>query len=147
MPDINKLEQWKQTRQKPDPNPNTRTIVSSATRRQVHSSPTKPSRRTSGRGTSGSLSQPTNAPSSCWLTSRSEVYLSASASHRVGTTGRGFCGVETPRNSRPPSGSVYGVRGHEQGSSVCGRGAGIGGCGRRVNLCISWPWSGSIIGW
>jgi hypothetical protein len=39
--------------------------------------------------------------SSCCSTLTSEVFPATIASRRVGTTGRGFCGVTSPKNSNP----------------------------------------------
>jgi len=157
---MNRLQQRKLQRREPDPNPN-------AMRGQVICSPTEPSGRsscrgtsgratlgrgtlgrgTSGRRTSGILSPPAHFPSSCCSTSTSDMFPPDSGSCRVRAPGRCFCGGTRPKNSSPLRVWVSGVRGRGRGSGVCSRGAGAGGCGRGVCSRISWPCSGSTVGW
>jgi len=116
VPEMNRLQQKKLTRQEPDPTPNATTIASSATLGLIHSSPTEPSGRasekqtlgrgiqgsgtlvsgTSWSGTLGRLSPPADSPSSCWSILTSEVFPGASASIRVCAAARGFCGLTRP---------------------------------------------------
>jgi len=161
---MNRLQQRILAAQEPDSNPN-------ATRGLVYSSPAKPSTRASGRGTSGRgttsretsrrersgkrtsaigtlgrLLPPADSPSSCCSISTSEVFPAAPTSRRVGTTGRGFWGVRSPKNCSPLRVWVSGVRGHGGGSGVCGHGAGTVGCGHAVCSPITWPSSRCTVG-
>jgi len=151
MPEINRSEHSKQTRQEPETHLKATTITSLATRGLVHSPPTGPSGDASGKGlsgrrTSGSLSPPADSPNSCWSASTSTVFPAAWASSSVGTTGWCFCGVTSPKNSSTTRGCVPRVHGHGQASGVCSHGAVARGCGHGVCSRISLCCSGSVIG-
>ena len=135
VPEMNRLQHRKLTRQEHDSNTN-------ATRGLVHSSPTEPSGRASGRGTSGRgtsgrgrsgrLSPPADSPSSCCSTSTSEVFPAASASRRVGA-GRWarFLRRHKPQKLQPTEGMS------RQSSWSWGRLRELCPWGRRHRL---WPW-------
>jgi len=143
MPEINRLEQRKWTRQEPDPNPNPNPTpnASSAMRVLVYSLRTEPSGGASGsgpkwRGSSGRLLPHADLTNSHRSTSTSEMFLSASVSRRVETAGHSFCTVTCLKHSTQPRRWVSGVCDRGEGSGVCGHWAGSGGCSRAVSSRI-----------